>query len=288
MDASHVIKFQIVRSIKLSQALQDTWFDVRMISAFAFAETMWSWTGFGFQQTWKTFARIEIEVLLCYNTLQSQEILNSAHFVTVSKMETQLQFMLGEKYWLNIRGINNQSFATDKEKLVQAEVLQPPLKVFCIDPDFDGSPRGVNDTGRTIWKNQFFELFHVFLFAGRLRVIGNRACDWITYHNQKSVNREPNQFKVYCWDNVFSGYPLCAWIHVMNALWHFAVDEVAWRFLHCNLPFDCRWHMVAIPVKTAAVVSIEEMDFAAGRSDIRMQSDEFKQCTRSTLFDANN
>lgn len=94
MDASHVIKFQIIRSIELSQALQHTWFDVRMISAFAFAETMWSWTCFGFQQTRKTFTRIEIEVLFRYNTLQSQEILNSAHFVTVSKIESQLRFML--------------------------------------------------------------------------------------------------------------------------------------------------------------------------------------------------
>lgn len=73
----------------------------------------------------------------------------------------------------------------------------------------------------------------------------------------------------------------------MNALRHFAVDKVAWRLLHCDLSFDCRWHMVAIPVKTTAVVPIEEMDFAAGRSDIRMQSNEFKQCPRSTLLHAN-
>lgn len=40
----------------------------------------------------------------------------------------------------NIRWINNQSFATDEEKLVQTEVLQPSFEILRINADFNGSP----------------------------------------------------------------------------------------------------------------------------------------------------
>lgn len=49
VDARHVIEFQIERPIELSQSLQYSLFNNRMISPFAFAQAMWRWTCFWFQ-----------------------------------------------------------------------------------------------------------------------------------------------------------------------------------------------------------------------------------------------
>lgn len=67
---------------------------------------------------------------------------------------------------------------------------------------------------------------------------------------------------------------------------HFFGDEVAGRFLHGNLAAYRRRHVVSVPMQAPVIVAIEKVHLATGRPHIRMQPNEFQQCSRAALLHA--
>lgn len=74
----HFVKLHIERSIKVTQLLDDLLVDLHMCPALGLAKASRSAAALRLLQTGEAFRSVEIEVLVCDDAFQSQEVLHAA------------------------------------------------------------------------------------------------------------------------------------------------------------------------------------------------------------------
>lgn len=187
--------------VEVSESLQYLRGDLGMRSAFRLSEAAGSAAPLWLLQAGKTFCLVEVEVLVRNNPFQTQEVLNSAHLPS----------------W-----IRHQSFAANKQKMRQREVLEPVLQVLGIEADAHSTPRGINQTCGGVFQSEALEGWKAWVLGQRLGVVR---------HSPR--HRVPDD------DN-----KLGLTIHSADATWSFFGDKVAGCLLHSDLPVECPRHQV--------------------------------------------
>lgn len=155
IDASHLVKSLIKRSIKISQSLQYYGINVRMTASLCLPQATRRAVPLAFKQTRKPLGRVKIEMLLVHDAFQPQKVLNAHQF--------------------NGR-IDHESLPAHEQKLRQREALKPTAQVPRVNPQFHGPPARVYRVFlRAVHERQKFERKHVVFLRNSLGIVRNRS-----------------------------------------------------------------------------------------------------------------
>lgn len=105
--------------------MNDVRFDTHVCPAFGFAQAVWLSAALSFLQTGEALGLVEVEMLVCDNALQAQEVLHTA----------QLESRIADK-----------PLAIDKVDLGQREISEPALQVLSVQADVEWAPQRVHLT----------------------------------------------------------------------------------------------------------------------------------------------
>lgn len=122
--ACHLVKLHIKWPIELPEPEQHLWRDLWMRPSLRLPQTAWPAAPLRLLQAGETLGLIEVEVFVCDQPLQPQEVLHPAH-------------LPGR--------VRHQPLPADEEELREGEVAQPVLQVLGVDPDAHGTPGGVDE-----------------------------------------------------------------------------------------------------------------------------------------------
>ena len=112
----------------------------------------------------ETFGPVEVEVLVCDDALQPQEVLHTGQ-------------LPGR--------VCDQPLPVHKVDLSQGEVAQPVLQVQSVQADPDGVPGGVHQAQALVPEGEFLEARKVRRFGQSLGVVGYRSGDGVTHHDDQ-------------------------------------------------------------------------------------------------------
>lgn len=76
-------------------------------------------------------------------------------------------------------------------------------------------------------------------------------------------------------------------IHPMHPLWHFFGYKITGGLFHCYLTLNGVRHVMAIPMQSLLIMTVEEMHFTACSTYIRMQTDKLQKGTSTGFLDTN-
>ena len=124
-------------------------------------------TVLGLLETREAFRGVEVEVFVTNHSFEAQKVLDTLHYFS----------------WFL-----NESLTTHDVDLREREVRQPPVDVLRVNPDLNGAPRHVDDSGAIVNKRHLFERFDVIAFAQRLRVVADGTSD--------GISNDENEFHV--------------------------------------------------------------------------------------------
>lgn len=77
--ASHLVKLEIKRSVKISESEQNLRRYLRMGSALGLPQAAWPAAPLRLLQAGETFGLVEVEVLVCNHSFEPQKVLDPAH-----------------------------------------------------------------------------------------------------------------------------------------------------------------------------------------------------------------
>lgn len=119
---------------------------------------------FRFLQARETLGFIEVEVLVRHDALETQKVLDAAHFPS----------------W-----VTHQSLSADKEKFGQREVTQPVVQMLHIKTNPHRTPRGINETHAQILEGQVLEAGDGGVFGKGLSVVRNGPGHRVANHHDQ-------------------------------------------------------------------------------------------------------
>lgn len=164
VHSSHLVEPQIVRVVKIPEVVNDLRFNMHMCPAFGFAQAMWLSAALRLFQTGEALGLVEVEMFVCDNALQAQEVLHT----------TQLESRVAD-----------EPLAIDKVDLRQWEISQPALQVLGVQADVEWTPQRVHLTWWSVLKSQAFKAGNARRLGGDLSVVGDGAGHGITHHHDQ-------------------------------------------------------------------------------------------------------
>lgn len=164
VHSSHLVEPQIVRVVEVPEVVNDLRFHVHMCPAFGFAQAVWLSAALCLLQTGEALSLVEVEMLVCDNTLQAQEVLHTA------QLESR---------------VTDEPLAADKVDLREWEISQPVLQVLGVQADVDRAPQTVHLTRWSVFKSQAFKAGDARCLGGDLSVVGDGAGHGVTHHHDQ-------------------------------------------------------------------------------------------------------
>lgn len=80
--ASHLVELEIEGSVEVSESQQNLRWDLGMGPALGLPQAAWPAAPLRLLQAGETFGLVEVEVLVCHDTFESQEVLDPAHLTS--------------------------------------------------------------------------------------------------------------------------------------------------------------------------------------------------------------
>ena len=132
--------------------------------ALGLPQTPWSSAPLWLFQAWEALGLVEVEVLDRHHSLQPQEVLYASHLP---------------------RRVGHQTLAADKQEVGQGEVLQPVLKVPCVEADAHRAPGGVDQARGGVLQGQALEAGKAWVLGQGLGVVGYGAGHRVPDHHDE-------------------------------------------------------------------------------------------------------
>lgn len=150
VHACHLVELEVVRLVEFPQFLNDLRLDFRMRSAFGFAQTVGFATAFWLFEAREALGLVEVEVFICDDPLQAEEVLHSAQLT---------------------RRVTYEPLTVDKMDLREWKVGQPSLQVSGVQADVQRAPERVYLSCGSVLERQTLEAGDVGRLGDDLGVV---------------------------------------------------------------------------------------------------------------------
>ncbi len=131
-----MVELEVVRLVEFPQFLNELRVDFRMRSAFGFAQTVGFATAFWLFEAREALGLVEVEVFICDDPLQAEEVLHSAQLA---------------------RRVAYHPLTVDKVDLRERKVGQPSLQVSGVQADVQRAPERVYQSRGSVLERQALE-----------------------------------------------------------------------------------------------------------------------------------
>ncbi len=162
--ACHLVELHVERPVEVSKSLYDLRVNVWMGPPFGFTQAMGLAAALCLFETREALGLVEVEVFVCDDPLEPQEVLHAAQFSG---------------------RVADQPLSAHEQDLAHGEKLQPVVQVFGVDADLNGAPRGVDQSCSPVFERQALKSRNVKLLGQCLRVVRDGSSDGVPDHHDQ-------------------------------------------------------------------------------------------------------
>lgn len=164
VHASHLVELQIMGVVEVPQFPNDLRVNTDVGPAFGLAQAVGLTAALGLFEAREALGLVEVEVFVCDDALQPQEVLHAAQL----------------SGW-----VTDEPLSVDKVDLREREVGQPSLQVPGVHADVQRAPERVDLACRPVLKGQALEAGHVGRLGDDLGVVRDRPGDGVPDHHDQ-------------------------------------------------------------------------------------------------------